>query len=52
MRRLYIKVDHLTFSLFQKLIPKFISVNDCISMVYKETDKIFHFLRKTELITV
>jgi len=21
-------------------------------MVYKETDKIFHFLRKTELITV
>jgi len=38
--------------LMKKLTPKFILVNACIPMVYKETENILRFLHKIELITV
>ena len=37
----HIKIDHYTFSLFKKLTPKFIFVNDFIPKAYKETEKYF-----------
>ena len=45
----YITNDHLTFILFTKLTPKFIFVNACIPMVYKETEKIFNRLLSKKL---
>jgi hypothetical protein len=37
----YIAIDHLTFIVLKKLTPKFIFINACTPMVYKETEKYF-----------